>query len=47
MLEIIDAALPKQDLLCTGWFHGDCLSVLHNTDKLPVHADAHGFHDLV
>ena len=22
-------------------------SVLHNTDKLPVHADAHGFHDLV
>ena len=32
MLEIIDAALPKQDLLCTGWFHGDCLSVLHNTE---------------
>lgn len=33
-LEIIDLELPKQELLCTGWFHGDCLSTLHHTEIL-------------
>ncbi|MBQ6998879.1 MAG: DUF4091 domain-containing protein [Clostridia bacterium] len=31
-LKIIDAELPKQELLNTGWFHGDCLAVLHNVE---------------
>ncbi len=31
-LHIIDAELPKQTLINTGWFHGDCLAVLHNTE---------------
>ena len=29
-ITIIDAALPKQKLLNTGWFHGDCIAVAHN-----------------
>lgn len=29
-VEIIPAALPKQSLLCTHWFHTDCLSTYYN-----------------
>ena len=29
-LEIINAELPALDIVNTGWFHGDCLSVLHD-----------------
>ncbi len=31
-LEIIDAELPKQTLINTGWLHGDCIAALHNTE---------------
>ena len=31
-ITIIDAALPKQKLLNTGWFHGDCIAVAHNVE---------------
>lgn len=30
-LQIIDAQLPPLDIYNTGWLHGDCLSVLHDT----------------
>lgn len=30
ILEIIDAVLPALDIRNTGWFHGDCIAVLHN-----------------
>lgn len=29
-LKIIDASLPAQKLINTGWFHGDCIALLHN-----------------
>ena len=31
-IDIINASLPKQQLINTGWFHGDCLAVLHNVE---------------
>lgn len=31
-LKVIDACLPKQRLLNTGWFHGDCIATLHNVE---------------
>lgn len=31
-LEIIDAQLPELDICNTGWFHGDCISKLHNVE---------------
>jgi len=31
-LKIIDAMLPVQELLSTGWFHGDCIAALHNVE---------------
>lgn len=34
MLEIIDAMLPKQDLIVTQWFHCDCLAVEYNVEIL-------------
>ncbi len=41
-LEVIDALLPKLDIYNTGWFHGDCISVLHH---VPMHSKA--YFDLV
>ncbi len=35
-LTIINAELPKLDIHNTGWFHGDCISVLHN---VPLQSD--------
>ncbi len=29
-LKIINASLPEQKLINTGWFHGDCIALLHN-----------------
>lgn len=29
-LEILNAELPVMDMYNTGWFHGDCIAVLHN-----------------
>lgn len=29
---ILDAALPALPIMCTGWFHGDCLAALHHVD---------------
>ncbi len=31
-LKIIDTSLPEQRLINTGWFHGDCIALLHNTE---------------
>ena len=31
-VNIINAELPKQKLICTGWFHGDCIAALHNVE---------------
>ncbi len=31
-LDILDAELPKLDIYNTGWFHGDCIGVLHNKE---------------
>ena len=33
-IEIIDATLPDLDICNTGWFHGDCLAILHNVEVL-------------
>ena len=33
-IEIIDATLPDLDIYNTGWFHGDCLAILHNVEIL-------------
>ena len=33
-IEIIDATLPDLDICNTGWFHGDCLAILHNVEIL-------------
>ncbi len=37
-IEIIDALLPEQTLINTGWFHTDCLAVAHHVEIL---SDAH------
>lgn len=37
-LDVIDAELPKQDLLYTQWFHYDCLASYY---KVPVFSDKH------
>ncbi len=31
-VKIIDAELPKQKLMNTCWFHGDCIASLHDTE---------------
>lgn len=31
-VEIIDAALPEQSLICTFWFHCDCLATYYNVE---------------
>ncbi len=31
-IEILNASLPKQELLNSNWFHGDCIASLHNTE---------------
>lgn len=31
-LEILNAELPVMDIYNTGWFHGDCIAVLHNVE---------------
>lgn len=31
-LHIINKQLPKQTLINTGWFHGDCIGKLHNVE---------------
>ena len=31
-LEIINASLPRQELINSNWFHGDCIATLHNTE---------------
>ncbi len=31
-LKIINAKLPEQKLINTGWFHGDCIAVLHKVE---------------
>ena len=38
VLEILNAMLPESDVRRTCWFHGDCLSVLHQVD---VHSEAY------
>ena len=37
-LEVIDAVMPKQDLICTHWFHYDCLASWY---KVPVFSEEH------
>lgn len=37
-LEIIDAALPEQELLFTQWFHADCIASYYH---VPVFSEAH------
>lgn len=34
LLKIIDAELPELKICSTGWFHGDCLAVLHHVDVM-------------
>lgn len=31
-LEVINALLPEQELICTHWFHSDCLATQYNVD---------------
>ena len=31
-IDILDAQLPDAGICNTGWFHGDCLAVLHNVE---------------
>ncbi|ASK62227.1 hypothetical protein CFK37_08660 [Virgibacillus phasianinus] len=31
-LEVIPASLPEQQLICTQWFHADCLATHYNVD---------------
>lgn len=33
-LNIINAKLPEQELICTHWFHGDCLSTYYGVEPL-------------
>ncbi len=37
-LEILDACLPKQDIIFTQWFHGDCIADFY---KVPVFSERH------
>ncbi len=37
-IEVIDAVLPKQQLIVTEWFHGDCIADYY---KLPVFSETH------
>ena len=37
-LEIIDANLPKQELIFTQWFHSDCIADVHNAE---INSDKH------
>ena len=37
-LEVLPAKLPKQELICTHWFHADCLAVYYN---VPVWSEEH------
>ncbi|MBO0600616.1 DUF4091 domain-containing protein [Sporosarcina sp. E16_3] len=37
-LEVIDALLPEQELICTHWFHSDCLATRYDVD---VFSDEH------
>ena len=38
VLEVIDALLPETDLLCTQWFHADCLADYYH---VPVFSEEH------
>lgn len=33
-LEVLNAELPESRLKNTGWFHGDCIAMLHGTETL-------------
>ena len=33
-VEVIDAVMPEQDLICTMWFHCDCLATHYNVEPL-------------
>ena len=37
-LEVLPAKLPKQSLICTHWFHADCLAVYYN---VPIWSEEH------
>lgn len=37
-VEIIDAALPEQELMVTQWFHGDCVADYY---QIPVFSETH------
>ena len=37
-VEIVDAVLPKQDLMVTEWFHGDCIADYY---QIPVFSETH------
>lgn len=37
-IEVIDAVLPKQQLIVTEWFHGDCIADYY---KIPVFSETH------
>ena len=37
-VEIMDAVLPKQDLVVTEWFHGDCIADYY---QIPVFSETH------
>lgn len=37
-LKVIDAVLPKQELLFTEWFHTDCIADYY---KVPVFSEKH------
>lgn len=37
-VEIMDAVLPKQDLIVTEWFHGDCIADYY---QIPVFSETH------
>ncbi len=37
-IDIIDAVLPKQQLIVTEWFHGDCIADYY---KIPVFSETH------
>ncbi len=33
-VEIVDAEIPAQKVLCTNWFHYDCITGMHHVDML-------------
>jgi len=37
-LDVLPAAVPEQKMICTHWFHADCLAVYYN---VPVWSDEH------